>query len=399
MFDIEKVADALLKIVSEPIARLTARVKAVEERKLPDEKQIVEAVMEGIDPVLAALGKKLDEMRDAFLADVKAARDAIAELPETSEVVRQVHEQLAPSTEEFKKGLSAIEKSFASIEIPTLPDIPAMINEVVRELVDKKFAEYPVPKDGHSVTVEEVTPMIEGLVDRATTSLRQAIDDEIGKAVANIPQVKDGEPGKSVTIEEVTPVLEQFVRRVTDPIPVMITEKVAEAVSKIPAAKDGAGLMGAVIDRNNHLVMTLSDGKSIDVGPVVGKDADMKELTQTLRQLVDDIPKPRDGFGFEDLSVEYDGQRSFSLKFVRGADSEEFKFKLPVMIYKNVYQPGASYEQGDVVTWAGAMWHCDKNTDTKPGDGNDNWTLAVKRGRNAKEVVPVGPKKSPIVKV
>lgn len=57
--------------------------------------------------------------------------------------------------------------------------------------------------------------------------------------------------------------------------------------------------------------------------------------------------------------------------------------RIPVMIYRDVYKSGESYEQGDCVTWGGAVWVCLKDTDQKPGSASGEWKLAVKAGRNA----------------
>lgn len=64
---------------------------------------------------------------------------------------------------------------------------------------------------------------------------------------------------------------------------------------------------------------------------------------------------------------------------------------LPIQEYKGVYSPeGDRYAAHDTVTWAGSLWHCNKTATTaKPGDGSPDWTLAVKKGRDGREVVTV----------
>jgi hypothetical protein len=51
--------------------------------------------------------------------------------------------------------------------------------------------------------------------------------------------------------------------------------------------------------------------------------------------------------------------------------------------YCGTYESGREYRPGNFVTDNGSIWHCDKPTTTRPGDG-DCWTLAVKRGRDAR---------------
>lgn len=56
---------------------------------------------------------------------------------------------------------------------------------------------------------------------------------------------------------------------------------------------------------------------------------------------------------------------------------------LPTLIYRGVWKE-QKYSKGDTVTWAGSLWHCNKDTEMKPGENNRDWQLAVKRGRDAK---------------
>jgi len=99
-----------------------------------------------------------------------------------------------------------------------------------------------------------------------------------------------------------------------------------------------------------------------------------------------------DGLGLEDFSVDFDGERTFTLKYSRG---ERVKtagaFTLPVLIYRGVYAEGKTYQAGDVVSYAGNAWHCKRETTIKPdymGQGpqpKDFWTLMVKEGRAGKD--------------
>lgn len=93
-----------------------------------------------------------------------------------------------------------------------------------------------------------------------------------------------------------------------------------------------------------------------------------------------------DGVGWDDLIVEHDGERTFTFKSIRGDRVKAHgSFAVPVLMYRGVYTEGKSYEVGDVVTWAGASWHCKKTTSTKPDQGRDFWTLMVKQGRDGKD--------------
>jgi integrin beta 3 len=93
----------------------------------------------------------------------------------------------------------------------------------------------------------------------------------------------------------------------------------------------------------------------------------------------------KDGLGFDDLTVEHDGERTVILRFARGDLVKEFPVVFPVPIYRDVYRPEKAYVRGDVVTFGGSMWHCNAATEEKPGDGSTAWTLAAKRGRDGRD--------------
>lgn len=106
-----------------------------------------------------------------------------------------------------------------------------------------------------------------------------------------------------------------------------------------------------------------------------------------------------DGLGFEDLAVDFDGDRRLELRFERaGGRAKSFPIVLPFLRYQGVYQDGKSYDVGDVVTWGGSTWHCKTATSTKPGEGSAAWVLIVKRGRDGRDGVDA-PGALPVVKV
>jgi len=154
---------------------------------------------------------------------------------------------------------------------------------------------------------------------------------EVERVVSELPRPENGKDGDSVTIDDIHPILMlelskwalDFERRAQD-----VLER---AISRMPAAKDGV-----------------------------------------------------DGLGFDDLSMEHDGERRFCLRFTRGEQSKEFPFRLPVFIDRGVFKEGVDYEQGDGVTFGGSFWIAQKDDPTgKPGL-SDDWRLCVRRGRDSK---------------
>jgi hypothetical protein len=217
--------------------------------------------------------------------------------------------------------------------------------------------------------------------------------------------------------------------------------------------KDGTGISGAIIDRKGSLILTLTDGSTRDLGCIVGKDgADGKDgspgpagedgangkdgadgesadpaqiaglvTAEVERQLPAAVSKIKtvkgdkgdpgpagkdgangkdgrngtDGVGFDDMEEELsDDGRLIIRRYKRGNQIlKEFRFRVPAVIDRGLYQEGREYDPGDGVTWAGCYWICQKATNTKPGNG-DAWRLAVKRGRDGKEG-PQGPRGEP----
>jgi hypothetical protein len=178
---------------------------------------------------------------------------------------------------------------------------------------------------------------------------------ELSERQPTVIHGKDGAPGKdgtSVTTEDVAPI---------------IRAEVEKAVAAIPApkdgkdGKDGVGLAGAMVSREGHLIVTLSNGEAKDLGQVCG----------------------RDGADFTEFSVEYDGERTLTIKGKGG----DIKKRLPVPVWKGYWRQGMSFEKDDVVTYDGNAWIALKDTSECPGpDKKEDWRLFVRRGRDGEGV-------------
>lgn len=88
-------------------------------------------------------------------------------------------------------------------------------------------------------------------------------------------------------------------------------------------------------------------------------------------------------------SIEFDG---------RTLRIGERTFRVPSTRYRGVYREGDTYDEGDMATWAGSLWHANAATTEKPGDGSAAWTLAVKRGRDGRDGKDA-PAPPPVVRV
>lgn len=100
--------------------------------------------------------------------------------------------------------------------------------------------------------------------------------------------------------------------------------------------------------------------------------------------------------GIDNLSMEQIDERR-SEAVIRTSDGTVLRrlFEVPAMIFRGVFKEGSDYTRGDMVAYAGSLWHCDCDTKDKPGDESRTWTLCAKRGRDGKS--GKDPKAQPVV--
>jgi len=214
------------------------------------------------------------------------------------------------------------------------------------------------------------------IVRTATAPLAARIA-ALEKALADRPDPTPGRDGKdavSVTVDDVMPALEK---------------QVADYLSSLPPptpgekGRDGVGLAGALLDRDGNMIVTLTNGETKTLGRVVGEDGKDGK----------DGDAGRDGMGFDDLALEYDGERTLTFRMERNGVVKQQSFDLPIVLDRGVYKAGTGYVKGDAVTYGGSLWIAQCDTRAKP-DATPDWRLSVKRGRDAREpsTVKVGGK-------
>jgi integrin beta 3 len=91
-----------------------------------------------------------------------------------------------------------------------------------------------------------------------------------------------------------------------------------------------------------------------------------------------------DGLGFDELTHEYDGERTFAVVFTRGETVKRFEHVVPFLLDRGVWRQGA-YARGDAVSHGGSLWIAQADTTSKPEDKGSDWRLAVKRGRDGRD--------------
>lgn len=95
-----------------------------------------------------------------------------------------------------------------------------------------------------------------------------------------------------------------------------------------------------------------------------------------------------DGLGFDDLDVAFDGERTFTLTFTKGERVKTFPFRVPTVIYRDIYAEGKAYEAGDVVTWGGSAWIATADVSVMPGlktPESLKWRCMVQKGREGRQ--------------
>ncbi|MCW5722143.1 MAG: hypothetical protein KIS86_13465 [Devosia sp.] len=326
-------------------------------------------LMKGIAPVIAELVQKSAQPLVARIAELE---QVIADLPAPKEVdeaeiasraASAAADIVRPMVDDLRKGIEALS------EAPELPNVAEMIKEAALALEDQRAEDAAQIKswmDGVDERLDALPKSIEPK-EFNPEDVRGVVVEEAARAVAALPAPQDG---KSVTIEDIAPLIERAV---------------AKAVAGIRVPADGVGLAGAVQDHKGNLIITLTNGGTVDVGQVAGKDADMDAILAKIKELVDAIPKPQDGvdgLGFDGMDMVI-GDDGVALKFTLGDKVKAFA--LPVPFYRGVYSPEKSYRKGNTVTWGGSLWIALKdNPKGKPDAPDSDWVLSVKKGQNAK---------------
>lgn len=238
----------------------------------------------------------------------------------------------------------ALAERLAAVEAREMPDVTGLCSAedaalLVADGIARLAADLP-----KGVEIEAVEALIAAKQVSAEVDM-DAVAELIDKAVAEIPRPEDG---KSVDMAEVEQV---------------IAERVKAAVEALPVPNDGIGLASAFKDQDGCLILTMTNGETRDLGPIDGKNG----ATFTL----------------DDFEVVPMDERTIKMGFTYGEVMHSFELEFPVPIYRGVFKEGQEYARGDMVTWAGSVYHAEKATTEKPG--TDDWTLAVKAGRHGRD--------------
>jgi hypothetical protein len=157
-----------------------------------------------------------------------------------------------------------------------------------------------------------------------------------------------------------------------------------------PVGDKVAALETQARDLETRVMHALTEARPHDAVLTLTKDLSAVRERVAVVETRAPVPGPpgadgHDGLGFDDVAVDFDGNRTITVRFQRGDQSKAFPIELPYLKWQGTYRGSAMYRPGDVVTWAGMAWHANEPTMEAPGERSKAWTLMVKRGRDGKD--------------
>lgn len=256
--------------------------------------------------------------------------------------------------------------------------------------------------------VKSIADTIKESVNSAIKGVSEKYDakiSELESIIKSIPAPEKGEKGdkgndgESVTLDDVKPILEEAVNAIDLS---KLEDIVNNAVSSIPEVKDGKdgadgkdGVNGADGKDGKDGISPSADDVAKAMEHIFAKWAlDFERKADgVLEKAIDRMPKAKDGRdaididGF-DISLG-DDDRTVTVSLKRGDTVIEKSVKIPSIIDRGVYSESESYEKGDGLSFGGSFWIVQKDSpEGRPGVSSD-YRLAVKRGRDGKEVVKI----------
>lgn len=207
-----------------------------------------------------------------------------------------------------------------------------------------------------------------------------SIDEIASAAAALVPAGKDGADGAPGIAGK-------------DADPEVIRQMVADAIAQLPAPQDGADGK----DGKDGV-----DGRSPSVEEVAAvferRFSDLqlhweRQARETFEKAVDRMPLPKDGKdgrdavcldGF-DIELAEDG-RTVVVRMQAGEAKIEKSVKIASVLDRGVFAKEAAYERGDGVSYGGCLWIAQKDAPEGVPGGSNDWRLAVKKGRDGKDL-------------
>lgn len=287
-----------------------------------------------------AMGEAIRKAVEPLQAEIERLKTRCQQLGEDAKSLRDVVNEDAEATQKAIKNIPAGKDC-------DMEAVKCMIAEAVKEI--------PAPadgkdgangKDGASITLEDVRPML----DEAVKGIRAEAVQAIEAAIKAMPAPKDGRDGRDGV----------------------------DGKDGAPGEKgaDGAGVADLMVDRDGALVATMTDGRMKNLGVIVGKDG---------RDGVDG----KDGIGLDSFDMEYlDETHEIRIKAACGDRVKEVRYPAGGIHGKGYWREGVKVAAGDAWTHDGCLWYAKTATTDKPDPSSGNWFLAARKGRDGER----GPK-------
>ncbi|MDA8485157.1 hypothetical protein NNO07_18985 [Pseudomonas resinovorans] len=223
------------------------------------------------------------------------------------------------------------------------------------------------------------------VLEKALVESKVDEDAIVEKLFRAIPKPKDGEPGKDADIEGLKAHLADLVELAVKALPVPQAGKDAD--------------MDALRSHLDGLVKAIP----IPAAPAIDEIAahferrfsDLtlsweRQARDVFEKAADRMPVPKDGrdalpLESIDMVLGEDG-RTVKVVMQAGETILEKSIKLPALIDRGVFSAEKFYEQGDGTTYGGCYWIAQKDAPEGVPGGSPDWRLAVKKGRDGKDL-------------
>ncbi len=156
---------------------------------------------------------------------------------------------------------------------------------------------------------------------------------------------------------------------------------------------DGLSVKDALIDRDGHLVLCLSDGTTKMLGVVVGHDGATGAVGEKGDKGLDGTNgiNGKDGT-LEQLKMVRLDERTVQFCLNDGTPVEGGTIVLNHPVFQDTYRDDVAYKAGDLVQWDGSGYIALIDAPPmKPGSGTPDltgWRLWIKKGRDGREGKP-----------
>lgn len=361
----EDVASVVKSFVGSALSPIVARLDAIEKRfaELPP-------------PFALDAGEVRGLARTELADDIGQVRGLVGALMSPDQI-RALCESLVAAQPKARDGKDADPAAIA-----------ALVDEAVRTAVAAIPPAEP-GKDGTSVTLADVAPMIAARVAETVAAMPPVEAKEVDPALVErlvceeVAKVPPAEPGKSITVEDVAPLLYGLVRDAVAQIPPAKPGEAAdpEKIAEILRATLGNELAAALDDKLRDAVAAIPAAKD----GVDGTNVTLADVEPMLREMVDALPVPKDG-----ISVTIDDVRPLVEEAVAkavaaipvprdGKDGMDGKDgKLPIV---KAWADQVHYE-GDVRTHRGSTYQALRDTGREPP--HEDWTCLASGGADGR---------------